>query len=462
MSQQKNDSSSREPETKLPAFMRVLVIFSHSYWPLRVSVADHIYAIRRYSKHKVYYFNAIGGQIPSYLRNVKFDAIIYHTSLLSRRWDRVAFAKYSPLASSLATMSTMRIALPQDEFINTDILEDWLLNAKVDVVCSVLRAVEWRKVYPRLVAKGVRLDQVLTGYLSDEFLSLAASAVEKTPKRDVDIGYRAWGATPSLGRHGRLKVEIAHRVKSISDQVALVTDISTENRDSISGFDWLLFLARCRYVLGVEGGASIHDKDGSIRAITEDFVRAHPLASFDEIEAACFPSRDGELDCRALSPRHLEACATRTAQILVEGEYNGLLKPNLHYFAVKSDFSNLKDVLDRLGNEERRREVADRAYRDVVKSGAGSYRMFVGLIDNLVDGARSVDDLSSSSRTTADDVSMWLKLTLLRCHMMLLDVAIIGIWSTMAIVVKSARVFGWQMDSSDIIKFSRRAIWCRR
>lgn len=437
--------------------MRILVAYSHSYWPLRVSVADHIYAIKRYSRHRVYYFNAISGQIPPYLRSVHFDAIIYHTSLLSRRWDRDAFVKFHPLALSLAAMSSMRIAMPQDEFINTDILEDWLLDAKVDVVCSVLKDAEWKKVYPRLIARNVRFHQVLTGYLSDEFIALAESAVRKTPNRDIDIGYRAWRAAPSLGRHGRLKVEIAKQVKIASRKTTHAIDISTENRDSISGFYWLLFLARCRYVLGVEGGASIHDRDGSVRAATDVFVRSHPSASFDQIEAACFPSRDGELDCRALSPRHLEACATRTAQILVEGEYNGLLKANLHYFAVKSDFSNLGDVLDAIGNETRRREVADRAYSDVVKSGAGSYRMFVSVIDNLVESDRQTDDLSFDLWKTTDGFLMRFKLMILRAHMKLLDVAIIAMWSAIAVAIKWGRLFGWQMDSNSIIDFGRRA-----
>lgn len=430
---------------------RTLVVYSHSYWPVRVSVADHIYSIARYSRNEVYYLNVIGGSVPRYLSSVKFDVIIYHTSLLSRRWDKAAFAKFTRLSSELAGMAAFRIALPQDEFINTETLEQWLLDAKVDAVCSVLKSSEWVKVYPRLVAQGAKFFQVLTGYLSDDFIALAKDAVRRTPTRSIDVGYRAWGAAAWLGRHGRLKVDIARRAQACAQRSNVVTDISIRNADSISGFSWLLFLARCRYVLGVEGGASIHDKDGSVRAATEAFVNLHSDATFEQIEAACFPGRDGELDCRALSPRHLEACATQTAQILVEGEYNGLLKPDLHYFSLKPDFSNLQDVFLRLGDEPRRLEVVERAYRDIVQSGSGSYKTFVGFLDDLPESDAAAA-IGISKRSTSDTM----RLAILRIHMKMLSWGIVIVWSAIGSIIRIARVFGRRTDSSAVIASARR------
>ena len=88
------------------------------------------------------------------------------------------------------------------------------------------------------------------------------------------------------------------------------------------------------------------DRDGSVRRCVERTSRADAGRRFEELEAACFPGRDGELSLFALSPRHLEACATRTAQILVEGEYSGVLRPGEHYLELRRDLSNLDDVLD--------------------------------------------------------------------------------------------------------------------
>lgn len=426
----------------------VLVVYSHSYWPLRVSVADHIFALRDYSENGIYYWNAISGNIPQYLRSIRFDAVIFHTSLLSRRWDRATFERFHPLAGVLSQISSIRIALPQDEFINTQLLEDWLLAADTDVVCSVLKPTEWIKVYPRLIDKGVQFHQVLTGYLSDRFVAMAADACRRHPSRDIDIGYRAWSAAPWLGRHGRLKVEIADRIKALFRSSDVVMDISTDNRDSISGSDWIGFLARCRYVLGVEGGASIHDRDGSVRSSTDAFVNGHPLASFEEIEAACFAGRDGELDCRALSPRHLEACATRTAQLLVEGDYNGILKPGLHYIEIRSDFSNLHDVLKILSDESRRCSIAERAYLDVVGSGVGSYRNFTRLIDGLI------SERSSFARSFEE---LKIKLTVLRCHTKLVELRLMIVWFAIGNVIGIGKRLGYDIDSNDVISTARAA-----
>ncbi len=55
------------------------------------------------------------------------------------------------------------------------------------------------------------------------------------------------------------------------------------------------------------------------------FTAKHPNASFDEIEKACFPGKDYNISCFALSPRHFEAVMTKTLQILVEGKYGEFL-----------------------------------------------------------------------------------------------------------------------------------------
>jgi hypothetical protein len=156
-----------------------------------------------------------------------------------------------------------------------------------------------------------------------------------------------------------------------------VTDISVKDEDTLVGERWYEFLLRCKYTIGVEGGASILDSDGSIKAATEAYLEQHPQAPFEEVEAHCFAGRDGTARLYAISPRHLEACATRTCQVLVEGDYNGILKPGVHYVELKRDFSNLDAVAESIRQDGARRETTERAYRDVVLSGANSYERFV-------------------------------------------------------------------------------------
>jgi phytoene dehydrogenase-like protein len=76
----------------------------------------------------------------------------------------------------------------------------------------------------------------------------------------------------------------------------------------------------------------------------------------------------------AVSPRHFEAIMTKTCQILIEGRYNRVLEPEKHYIALKRDFSNLDEVLERLGDEQGIRSMVERAYEEIYLSGRYTYR----------------------------------------------------------------------------------------
>ena len=208
-------------------------------------------------------------------------------------------------------------------------------------------------------------------------------------ERDIDVGYRAWRGAYWLGRHGTLKGTIADAVTDAGAGLRL--DISTRDDDTLNGDDWFRFLTRCRYTIGLEGGASVLDIDGVFKGRTEEYLAEHPDALYDEVEDACFPGEDGRLALFALSPRHLEACATRTCQILVRGGYNGVLEPGRHYIELEPDLSNLESVLATLGDEERRSAITDAAYADVVASGRYTYAAMVEDIERfagLGSGAR--------------------------------------------------------------------------
>jgi len=96
-----------------------------------------------------------------------------------------------------------------------------------------------------------------------------------------------------------------------------------------------------------------------------------------------------------LSPRHLEACATRTCQVLIRGEYSGVLEADRHYLALEPDYRNLDDVVSLLRSPDHCRQVADQAYEDVVASGKWSYREFVrGTLDSVL-AARTTPQVRS-------------------------------------------------------------------
>jgi hypothetical protein len=345
--------------------------------PIRASLADHLYAFRRHSRLRTTYLNLAVRDVPRWMGRARFDAVVFHTSFLSNRWDPDTFARVRERARPLLEIDAPRIAMPQDEFIHTDSLTDFLREADVSDVFSVAPRSEWPKIYRGLDLSHVRMHRVLTGYLEGDTLQRIDRALSVPPRRDTAIGYRAWEAAMWLGRVGRLKVDIARSFSESAARRGVPVDISTRQGDTIFGDDWYRFLGGCRYTIGVEGGASILDRDGSIRSRTEAYLTANPGASFDKVEQACFPGEDGKLDLRAISPRHLEACATRTCQVLVEGEYNGILRPHEHYLPVRSDLADVDEAMEVVVRDEDRNEMVERAWQEIVGSGRYTYKALV-------------------------------------------------------------------------------------
>ena len=359
--------------------MNILVIYYYKgEYPPRAATKDHLYSFLRYAEgHTCFYLNVALGGVPRYLRRVKFDLIIFHTLFFSSRWNRAAFPEVAARVATLKQTGAVKVALPQDEFLNTDLLCAFINKFQVDCVFTAAQESDWGTIYPDVDRRRVKFVTVLTGYLDGATLDKINELTRKIEARPVDIGYRAWRAPAWLGRHGILKTRISDLFREQAPQKGLVADISTRAEDTFLGDAWYEFLLRCKYMIGVEGGASILDRDGTIRARTEAYVSAHPGASFEEIEANCFPGLDGTLSLFAISPRHLEACATRTCQVLIEGEYNGVLRAGEHYVALRRDLSNAGEVLDLVARGEGREAMVERAYRDVVASGKYTYRTFV-------------------------------------------------------------------------------------
>jgi hypothetical protein len=293
------------------------------------------------------------------------------------------FARHRRKLHRLDGLGARRVAVPQDEYLCSRALVDFIADFDVDHVFSVAAESQWDTLYAGVDRGRVGISRVLTGYLDSGTLRRIETIAPANAERPTAIGYRAAKVAPSLGRHGQLKVNIAVAVAAASEARGLHVDIATGGSATIRGDDWYRFLARCRYTLGVEGGASVNDPDGSLQQAAARYLAAHPGATFEEIEVNCFPGADGVLDYVAISPRHLEACATRTAQILIEGSYNGILRPGEHYIELQRDFGNLDAVLDLVQSDSERARIVENAYRDVVASGTYTYQRFVAEVESV-------------------------------------------------------------------------------
>jgi hypothetical protein len=359
---------------------RILVVYHYPQYSIRNTTWDHLYCFRNHGSHRCDYLNLATHSLPERLHDVPYDLIVFDTTFLSARWSRDYFPRLLDKVMPLRQNGAVKVAIPQDEFIHTDLLCDFINALGIECVFSVAPESEWPKIYDIVDRAKVRFHHVLTGYLEERSIRQARRLGAYRPVRDLDLGYRA-NAYYCYGRHGMMKIWLADEVQKRAAALGLATDIATNSGHKLErwlkGDQWYKFLLRCRCTFGIEGGTSILDRDGAIWKRTHAYLGAHPDAEYAEVERNCFPNLDGSFNLVALSPRHLEACLTRTCQLLVEGDYNGVLKPGRHYMPLKTDLSNLVDVLELIKDERVCQQYTELAYEEIVASDRYSYKTFV-------------------------------------------------------------------------------------
>jgi hypothetical protein len=129
--------------------------------------------------------------------------------------------------------------------------------------------------------------------------------------------------------------------------------------------DWVKFLNRCHGAIGAESGTRFLDRDGAILSGAKNFLRRHPDAPYEEVFDRCFKDAKGYKSGKAISSRHFEPIGTKTCQILIEGRYNDILKPNEHYISVKADLSDIGEAVRRFKDVAFRQAIVETAYEYV-------------------------------------------------------------------------------------------------
>lgn len=345
---------------------------------------EHLYSFKKYSDERIFYLNFFYLKSLKLLSKIKFDLIIYHHSFaVTTNINRLN--RNIKLAKKLIENDIKKVVFFQDECWYTDFYNTFINELNINIVFSVAHATEWKKIYNQVNFEKVKFYRVLTGYI-DENVIVKLKNKEKVIEKRIDIFYRTIYNKPyHLGKFGNLKYVIAEVFNKNIKLTNLIINISTDKKDLVFGKQWYNLLLASKFTIGVESGASLLDRDGSIQKKVFKYIKLHPNAEFEEVEKECFNGLDGNLNLVALAPRHFEACITKTCQILVEGEYNGILKPWVHYIPLKNDFSNIEEVIEIIKNDNLREKITEQAYKDIVLSGEYSYSKFVNDFFKIID-----------------------------------------------------------------------------
>ena len=307
------------------------------------------------------------------LRTLKYDAVIFHTTFLTMRWSHFFYDLKWKLRW-IQNLTGLRIAIPQDEYDHSEILDEWLFELDVSIIFSCFNEDKRKTLYP-LMHEQAMFYPALTGYIQEETAREIQPRLLPTSSRPNDIVYRATKLPYWFGSHGQLKHEIASVVKERAQSQGLTVDISTRESDTIVGDAWLDFIASGKAVIGCESGSSVLDRRGEIKARLQQMLRDDPTLTFEQVNSS-MPDGWDRHAFFAISPRHLEAVITKTCQILVEGSYNHILLPGIHYIPIKRDFSNLDAVLDKTRDDGLLEEIAECAYQEIYLNGEYSYKNF--------------------------------------------------------------------------------------
>jgi hypothetical protein len=369
--------------------LNILIIYSRSNLKQRKTIEDHLFSFKKCLRDsKIYYVNITSTHgLPKYISRIKYDLIILHYTFLAGERFYENELLWLKKIKGLNKLNGFKIAIPQDEMEHTNRLNDLFSDIEVGLICTCFNKDEdIRLAYE---SSGIKnYIKVFTGYVNEDLANEFKNKTLPFAQRRIDIGYRARKLAPNYGAHAQIKFEVGQVFYDFLKNKNFVVDINSTNTSYYAegsvklGDEWFNFLASCKSFLGTEGGASLLDPEGVVKKRVNDYLKRYPEATFDEVEKVCFPDLDGNISLFALSPRHFEAAITKTLQILVEGDYGGVLIPWKHYLPVKRDYSNIEELLNYLKDEKFCQKIVDRCYQDIVESGLYSYDKFVKQIIN--------------------------------------------------------------------------------
>lgn len=336
-----------------------LLLLADDRHPANV-VIDHINEIVALSKSVITLINPRRISDPEWLAPFPFDVILVHYSIfiLSETYLSGLWKDY------ITSFPGVRAIIHEDEYQQIDKFRKTIAELGMDAVFSCLDTPEtMAKVYDVEALSNVSFYSCLPGYIARNFAQFQASPIAERP---LDIIYRGRVLPAQLGRLGQEKRTIGDQVEALASPLGLKTDISSGEADRIYGEAWPAFLTSGRAMLGVEGGASIFDFDGSLAAAVADYQAAHPAAGFDEIWQALLKDHEGNVDFRTITPKFFEAIAAKTALILYPGAYNGILRADDHFIPLNRDGSNFADVAGKLADTDALQAMVDRTFDEIM------------------------------------------------------------------------------------------------
>ncbi|KCB23326.1 glycosyltransferase [Bordetella hinzii] len=353
------------------------------------TVLDNIGYLQTYSNFHIDVLNLYGA--PSALTRGRgysladYDGVIVHNTISYNPANLESLDRQ--LEPSLRQYDGIKVIFKQDEQYRTLAVADFIGSRGFDLVLTCVSETEREKVYPRhVVGDEVVFQQMYTGYVTPKLLARTSTNTD----RPIDISYRGSLQPLYFGRLAYDKRQIGDDVLRRAADSRLTLDISSRWEDRLMGEDWFRFLANSKSTLGVESGASIFDFDGSVEKLCSELAtRRNEFAdehSYSEWVLAQLQPYEGNVYYNQISPRHFEAGAARTLQVMYEGQYSDIFRPWQHFVPLDKDLGNFDQVCEYVLDPRLRGDITERVYEEIIRNPVYSMQHFVSQLDEAMAG----------------------------------------------------------------------------
>lgn len=339
------------------------------------TIAEHLDAFRLHSRHRFQFFPATGRSVfpgqASMADLSCFDAVAIHYSVRTSTVDHLS----PTMAKTVAAYRGPKLLFVQDEYDQVERTRRCIEALGIDAVFTTVPLESIDFVYPKQRFSHVDFLPTLTGYVPEN--PSIDDAAMPMGERHLRIGYRGRTLPHHYGALAREKYDIGLEVRRLALARNLRVDIEVDSDQRIYGSDWYRFIGSARATLGTESGSNVFDFDGRLAELSEK----HKDMPFEQFSEMFLREHEGLIHMNQISPKIFESIRLRTALVLFEGSYSGVVIPNEHYIPLKKDYSNIEEVFAKLEDVSFLEAITERAYRDVIASQRYSLRNFVKGVD---------------------------------------------------------------------------------
>lgn len=344
---------------------------------------DHLDALRCNSRNSIYAVN--------FRTSISLDRLFSKLSSVVNYMDVVVIHYSIPsfvtlyrklLSDLLKDFVGMKVVFIQDEYRYIDFVNESFLEFGIDVLFSCQGKDVTDVIYSKVKKESnVIIKQTFTGYIPQDLLKIKSVPIKK---RKLHIAYRGRELPYYYGSISQEKRIIGEEFLKYAKTINLKCDINSNEKKRKYGKEWIKFLLSAKCTLGVESAISIADFRGEIFDKAPKYMEKYPNVPFQTIKNKFFPGRENKIKFSVISPRIFEAICLKTAMVLFEGRYSGVVIPWKHYIPLKKDFSNINEVCKLVADDIFLQKMVDNAYQDIALNSKYYYTYFAKEFDQVI------------------------------------------------------------------------------